>query len=98
MPMPGAGERTAVDPALSRPEPIERALAEILPRGQKPARYTGGELNRVAKRWDERRQDGRGRVSLALVYPDLYDVGMSNLGVQILYEIVNRDDRFLCER
>jgi radical SAM family uncharacterized protein len=96
--MSGAGEGTAVDPALSRPEAIERALEEILPRVQKPARYTGGELNRVVKSWDERRPDGRRRVSLALVYPDLYDVGMSNLGVQILYEIVNRDDRFLCER
>jgi radical SAM family uncharacterized protein len=80
------------------PEAIERVLAEILPRVQKPARYTGGELNSVVKPWSERRADGRTRVSLALIYPDIYDIGMSNLGVQILYEIVNRDERFLCER
>jgi radical SAM family uncharacterized protein len=80
------------------PKAIERVLAEILPRVQKPARYTGGELNSVVKPWTERRADGRPRVSLALIYPDLYDIGMSNLGLQILYEIVNRDRRFLCER
>ncbi len=81
-----------------RPETVERALAEILPRVQKPARYTGGEFNAHAKRWGQRRPDGRRRVALAVIYPDLYDIGMSNLGLQILYEIVNRDDRFLCER
>ncbi|MBI3970619.1 MAG: TIGR03960 family B12-binding radical SAM protein [Chloroflexi bacterium] len=83
---------------FSTPQAIERALDVILPLVQKPARYAGGELNSVAKDWRERRADGRARVSLALIYPDVYDIGMSNLGIQILYEIVNRDDRFLCER
>jgi radical SAM family uncharacterized protein len=87
-----------LDPALSDPVRFERALEAILPRVQKPARYTGGELNSVVKPPDARRPDGRRRVSLALIYPDVYDIGMSNLGVQILYEIVNRDDRFRCER
>jgi radical SAM family uncharacterized protein len=88
----------AHDPAPYDPAALERALDEILPRVQKPARYTGGELNSVVKPWDERRSDGRSRVSLALIYPDIYDIGTSNLGVQILYEIVNGDDRFRCER
>jgi radical SAM family uncharacterized protein len=87
-----------LDPSLNTPERIERALEDILPRVQKPGRYTGGEFNSVRKEWGERRPDGRTRVSLALIYPDVYDIGMSNLGIQILYEIVNRDDRFLCER
>ncbi|MGH2355836.1 MAG: TIGR03960 family B12-binding radical SAM protein, partial [Chloroflexota bacterium] len=86
------------DSALFEPAAIERALEDILPRVQKPARYTGGEFNSVAKDWRQPRAEGRRRVSLALIYPDIYDVGMSNLGVQILYEIVNRDERFLCER
>jgi radical SAM family uncharacterized protein len=83
---------------LTSPDAIQRALDEILPRVQKPARYTGGEFNSVAKEWDQPRPDGRRRVTLALIYPDIYDIGMSNLGIQILYEIVNRDERFLCER
>jgi len=87
-----------IDPQLTNPDAIRRALDEILPLVQKPARYCGGELNSVAKEWSERGPDGRTRVSLALVYPDIYDIGTSNLGIQILYEIVNRDDRFLCER
>jgi radical SAM family uncharacterized protein len=88
----------SINPSLGAPATIEQALEEILPRVQKPARYAGGELNSVAKDWRERRPDGHRRVSLALIYPDIYDIGMSNLGIQILYEIVNRDHRFLCER
>ena len=83
---------------ITSPAAIERVLEDLLPRVQKPARYTGGEFNSTAKDWSALRPDGRRRVSLALIYPDVYDVGMSNLGIQILYEIVNRDDRFLCER
>jgi len=86
------------EPQMMAPHEVERVLDDLLPRVQKPARYTGGEFNSVAKDWAARRPDGRPRVSLALIYPDIYDIGMSNLGIQILYEIVNRDDRFLCER
>jgi radical SAM family uncharacterized protein/radical SAM-linked protein len=57
----------------------------------KPGRYTGGELGQVVKSPD-------GRLSFALGYPDMYEIGMSYLGLQILYNIVNSDDRFLCER
>jgi radical SAM family uncharacterized protein len=87
-----------INPAFEPPATIERALDDILPLVQKPARYSGGEFNSVVKDWSARRPDGRTRVALALIYPDIYDIGTSNIGLQILYEIVNRDDRFLCER
>lgn len=76
-----------------------RALVDrLLPRVQKPARYAGGEFNATPKDWRAFATDGRPRVRLALAFPDLYDLGMSNLGMQILYEVTNRDDRFLAER
>lgn len=76
-----------------------RALVDrLLPRVQKPARYAGGEVNASPKDWRATAADGRRRVRLALAFPDVYDIGMSNLGMQILYEVVNRDDRFLAER
>lgn len=70
----------------------------VLPRVQKPGRYSGGEFNATPKAWDAPGPDGRPRVRLALAFPDIYDIGMSNLGMQVLYESVNRDDRFLAER
>jgi radical SAM family uncharacterized protein len=64
----------------------------LLPRVSKPARYAGGELNAVHKEWDSV------STRVALIYPDVYEVGMSNLGLQILYDLVNREDGFLAER
>jgi radical SAM family uncharacterized protein len=61
-----------------------------LPLVRKPARYTGGEWNQVIK--DE------ALIRMVLAYPDVYEVGMSNLGLRILYEIVNADPRFAAER
>ena len=58
---------------------MNRTLEHILPRVQKPARYTGGEYNAVVK--DRRAVD----VRYALCFPDTYEIGMSNLGVRILY-------------
>ena len=58
----------------------------------KPARYTGGEFNSVVKNFDETAC----RIVLAL--PDVYEVGMSNLGLAILYSILNRRADTLCER
>lgn len=58
----------------------------------KPARYTGGEWQAVHKSWDA------GMLRFALGYPDLYEIGMSNLAVQILYELLNRREDVLCER
>ena len=64
----------------------------LIDRVSKPARYTGGELNSIVKDWDAH------PVRVALAYPDVYDLGMSNLGLAILYDIVNRRDDALCER
>jgi len=57
----------------------------------KPGRYTGGELGQVVK-------PPENRFKIALGYPDMYEIGMSNIGLQIIYNIINTDDRFLCER
>lgn len=71
---------------------LKQQLQELLPRVQKPARYVGNEWNAVKK-------DHRGvAVKAVLAFPDLYEVGMSNLGLQILYEAVNRHQDLLLER
>ena len=67
-------------------------IDKILPRVQKPGRYTGGELHSVAKDWEGM------AVRMALSYPDVYEIGMSNNGLAILYDTVNRHSHFLCER
>ena len=69
---------------MATPEQIEAGLERILLKVQKPGRYVGGELNTVIKDWD--RIDTR----IALVFPDIYDIGISNLGLQILYDLVNQ--------
>jgi radical SAM family uncharacterized protein len=71
---------------------ILQALECVLPNVQKPGRYTGGELNQVIKEWSET------SVKVALVFPDLYDLGMSNLGLAILYDILNQQEDVLAER
>ena len=63
---------------------------EILSKVQKPSRYIGSELNAVHK--DEY------DVRLALAFPDLYDVGLGNLGLHILYAILNQIDGVWAER
>jgi radical SAM family uncharacterized protein len=64
-------------------ESVKDGLERILPSVQKPGRYTGGELNQVVKDWDAV------RTHVALVFPDIYDLGMSNLGLAILYDQLN---------
>jgi len=70
----------------------ERTLDVILPKVAKPARYTGHEWNSVVKDWDQV------EVKIALAYPDVYEVGMSNLGLMILYDLLNREEGILAER
>ncbi|MGQ9491189.1 MAG: TIGR03960 family B12-binding radical SAM protein [Anaerolineae bacterium] len=77
---------------LRTPEAISLALDRVLPFVQKPARYTGGEYNSIVKDWDAT------PYRLALIFPDVYDLGMSNLGLAILYDIVNRQPDMLAER
>ena len=74
------------------PDTISRALDRVLPFVQKPARYTGGEYNSVVKDWEAT------AYRLALIFPDVYDLGMSNLGVAILYDSVNAQPDMLAER
>ena len=71
---------------------MNRTLEHILPRVQKPARYTGGEYNAVVK--DRHQVD----VRYALCFPDTYEIGMSNLGMRILYGVMNQMDDVWCER
>jgi len=67
-------------------------LKRILPTVQKPARYTGGEFNEIKKDLKDV------RVRVAFCFPDTYEIGMSNLGMQILYGVMNRMDGVWCER
>ena len=67
-------------------------LERILPKVQKPGRYTGGELNQIVKDWDA--VDSH----LALIFPDIYEIGMSNLGLAIFYESLNTRNDVLAER
>ncbi|GII87267.1 B12-binding domain-containing radical SAM protein [Sphaerisporangium siamense] len=67
-------------------------LEPLLPKVQKPIQYVGGELNSTVKDWDE------ASVRWALMYPDAYEVGLPNQGVQILYEILNELPGTLAER
>jgi radical SAM family uncharacterized protein len=67
-------------------------LEALLPGVQKPIQYVGGELNSVSKDWDA------ASVRWALMYPDAYEVGLPNQGVQILYEVLNERDHLLAER
>ena len=71
---------------------MDKRLERILPRVQKPARYTGGEYNQIIK--DKARVDLR----LAFCFPDTYEIGMSNLGMSILYHTMNSLDFVWCER
>ena len=75
-----------------RPETIQARLERLLPKVQRPARYTGGELNQVVKDWDAV------AVRVALVFPDVYDLGMSNLGLAVLYDAINQRPDALAER
>ena len=67
-------------------------LQRILPTVQKPARYTGGEYNEIQKDLNDV------RVRVAFCFPDTYEIGMSNVGMRILYGIMNQMDGVWCER
>ncbi|MGC8837682.1 MAG: TIGR03960 family B12-binding radical SAM protein [Anaerolineae bacterium] len=70
----------------------EALLARILARVEKPGRYIGGEWNQVVKPWDQV------AARVALVFPEVYEIGMSNLGLAILYDVLNREPDILAER
>ncbi len=74
------------------PIEIQTRLERILLKVEKPGRYVGGELNVTVKDWD------KVRTKVAFVFPDIYDIGVSNVGLKILYDEVNRRDDALAER
>jgi radical SAM family uncharacterized protein len=74
------------------PEQIESRLDRILLQVQKPGRYVGGELNSIVKDWDKT------ATKVAFVFPDIYDIGVSNVGLKILYDQVNQREDALAER
>ena len=71
---------------------MDKRLERILPRVQKPARYVGGEFNAIMK--DKRKVDTR----VAFCFPDTYEIGMLNLGMRILYGVMNNIEGVWCER
>ncbi|MBR2453400.1 MAG: TIGR03960 family B12-binding radical SAM protein, partial [Clostridia bacterium] len=71
---------------------MDKRIEEILPRVQKPARYTGGEYGSTMK--DKSQVD----VRFAFCFPDTYEIGMSNLGMRILYGVLNNMPGTWCER
>ena len=73
-------------------ESVYPALEPLLPRVRKPIQYVGGEVGSVVKDWDA------ADVRWALCYPDAYEVGLPNQGIQILYEVLNERDGVLAER
>ena len=68
------------------------ALDLILPLVEKPARYTGGEWNSVRKPGEDI------RTRIALCFPDTYEIGMSHLGLKILYGLLNKHEGWAAER
>ncbi len=66
--------------------------SQLLPYVDKPAQYLGGEYNSIEKDWR------RAAATMALLFPDLYEIGMSHLGMRILYEVVNSRPEYLLER
>src|SRR5437764_1423444 len=73
-------------------ESVYARLEPLLPQVSKPVQYVGGELNSVVKDWEA------ADVRWALMYPDAYEVGLPNQGIQILYEVLNEQDGVLAER
>ena len=71
---------------------MTQLLDRILPTVQKPARYTGGEFNEIKKNPEDV------RVRVAFCFPDTYEIGMSNLGMRILYGVMNQMDGVWCQR
>ena len=67
-------------------------IQRVLPAVQKPARYTGGEYNEIKKDLSDV------RVRVAFCFPDTYEIGMSNVGMRILYGVMNEMDGVWCER
>jgi len=73
-------------------ESLWRRVERLLPTVVKPGRYVGGEINQIVKPWDSV------QTHIALVFPDIYDLGQSNLGIAILYDTLNQREDIAAER
>lgn len=71
---------------------LQERVEHLLPAVTKPGRYVGGELNQVVKPWDDV------QTHVALVFPDIYDLGQANLGIAILYDLLNQRVDVAAER
>ena len=71
---------------------LQKKLDRILKRVEKPGRYIGGEVNSAKKNLISVKE------RMAFAFPDLYEIGMSYLGMQILYNAVNKEEVMYCER
>ena len=71
---------------------MNKNISSVLKSVTKPGRYIGGEYNRIMK------DKADVKCRFAFCFPDTYEIGMSNLGVRILYEALNREPRVWCER
>ncbi len=71
---------------------FNQKIEEMIEQVQKPARYTGGEMNTAVKPWED------AEVHFAFCFPDTYEVAMSHLGMKILYAVMNQQPWALCER
>lgn len=71
---------------------LKEKIESVLPLVQKPARYTGGELNSIVKNKNDI------DLRFAFCFPDTYEIGMSHLGIKILYSLINSKDNYWCER
>ncbi len=71
---------------------VQLQLDKILNKVEKPARYIGGELNQVVKK------DSPDMLRFAFCFPDTYEIGMSYVGLQLLYYLVNKKEKLWCER
>lgn len=70
---------------------MNKNIDKFLKKVEKPTRYTGGEINSVVK-------DPEGKVRFAFCFPDTYEIGMSHLGMKILYHVLNKREDTYCER
>ena len=71
---------------------IDKELDKLLKKVEKPARYIGGEVNSIKK------DPEKVAVRMGFAFPDTYEIGMSYMGLQILYNILNKNDDIYCER
>jgi len=83
---------TGIIGRMITPLEIQNKLDRILLKVAKPGRYVGGELNITVKDWDAI------QTRVALVFPDIYDIGVSNVGLKILYDQINQREDALAER